>query len=328
MKINRFCRPILTALVFLLAICCLAACGKDTATGTGRGDIATDLISQQPQKSVTVFYLAEDMDILIPQVYSINSTRDTVWIALEKLLAGPADGFCRAVVPQGFKMEALRVEDGIVTVGLTADAGVELPENTDLMAQAFYATVNRELTEQGKTIKAMQIEVNNKAIFSEPYSLTAVNDFSAGKAGSYVYFTDSQAMYVVPLYLPISESSSGYLNSLLGAWVGQPPAKSGLYSAVPRDLQINGVALNDGVLTIDFNSAVFAMNSSAEQKLFVDSLLATLFNVDEVNMVQITVDGVPYAEALALLSSVPGNTGLGEPIEVPHGDYQFNVVNR
>lgn len=312
--------------VLLLMLMGLAGCGGGNDDPTGRPNISKDLLSQQPQSSVTVFYLAEDNDILIPQVYGVNSTRDTVWIALEKLLAGPADGFCRAVLPQGIKMKDLYEADGVITVTLTGD--VELPDDLTTAAEAMYATVNRELTEQGRTMNALQIYYNDEALFDEPYTLAAVNDFAGGKAGSYVYFTDSQAMYVVPVYLPIKESTSGYLNALLGAWVGNPPAKSGLYSAVPKDLQINGVALNDGVLTIDFNSRVMAMNSSNEQKLFVDSLLATLFNVNEVQTVQVMVDGVPYAEALALLTSVPGDSVLAEPVEVPHGDYSFNVVNR
>lgn len=316
----------LWALLLLCLSLGLAACSGGQDDPTGRPNISKDLLSQQPQSSVTVFFLADDSDILIPQVYGVNSTRDTVWIALEKLLAGPADGFCRAVLPQGIKMKDLYEADGEIAVVLTGD--VALPDDLTSAAEAMYATVNRELTEQGRTMKALQIYYNDAALFDEPYTLSAVNDFAAGRDGSYVYFTDSQAMYVVPLYLPISESSSGYLNNLLGAWIGKPPAKSGLYSAVPADLQINGVALNDGVLSIDFNSRVLAMNSSGEQRLFVDSLLATLFNVDEVQTVEVKVDGVPYAEALAQLASVPGNSELAEPIEVPHGDYSFNVVNR
>lgn len=321
MKKNRLVRAVGLWFVLLLTME-LAACGGGSENPAGRPDVTKDLLSQQPQSSVTVFYLAEDADILIPQVYGVNSTRDTVWVALEKLLAGPADGFCRALVPQGVKMKDLYEVGGVVTVSLTGD--VELPEDLSLLAEAVYATVNRELTEQERTMDAVQIIYNDTALFEKPFEQKAVNDFAAGKSGSYVYFTDSQAMYVVPLYLPISEGSSDYLSKLLGAWVGNPPTKSGLYSAVPKDLKINGVALQDGVLTIDFNNRVMAMNSSGEQTLFVDSLLATLFNVDEVQTVQVTVDGVPYA----LLSSVPGNTVLSEPIEVPHGDYSFNVVNR
>lgn len=325
MKKNRFIKAA-GLLAVLLAALGLAACGGGEENIGVRPDVTKDLLSQQPQSSVTVFYLAEDADILIPQVYGVNSTRDTVWVALEKLLAGPADGFCRALLPQGVKMKDLYESGGVVTVSLTGD--VELSENLDLMAEAVYATVNRELTEQERTMDAVQIIYNDTPLFDKPYEQKAVNDFSGGRDGSYVYFTDSQAMYVVPLYLSVSESGNGYLNNLLGAWIGKPPAKSGLYSAVPKDLQINGVVLNDGVLTVDFNSRVMAMNSSNEQKLFVDSLLATLFNVDDVKTVQVTVDGVAYAEALALLSSVPGDSVLAEPIEVPHGDYSFNVVNR
>lgn len=317
MKKNLPTRLCLAA-VLLLAALFATGCGHNNNNTGMRPEVSKDLLSSQPQSSVTVFYLAEDSDILIPQVYGVNSTRDTVWIALEKLLAGPADGFCRPIFPQGIKMKDLYVADGVVGISLTGD--VELDVDMSSLSEAVYATVNRELTEQGRSMSAVQVYYNDEALFDEPYSQKAVNDFAGKSQGSYVYFTDSQAMYVVPVYLPIKESASGYLNELLGAWVGNPPAKSGLYSAVPNGLAINGVALDGGALTIDFNEALLDMKSSAEETLFVNSLLATLFNIEEIKEVYILVNGQP-------ISDFSEQSGLSD-MEAVHGDYSFNVVNR
>lgn len=316
MKINRPFKLLALSAVCLLAVC-LAGCGDNQQGEGGRPDVTPDLLSHQPQSSVTVFYLAEDSDVLVPLVYGINSSRDTIWVALEKLLAGPADSFCRAVVPQGVKMKDLYFANGTVNISLTGDG--ELTAD-DINAEAIFATVNNELAEQENAWASVQVYYNDQPLFDEPYYREAVNDFGGGEAGSYVYFADSQAMYVVPLKLAVNRAdyadTGAYLQALLAAWAGEAPAESGVYSALPAGINLNSLSLSDGALTLDFNDALLQIGGTAQQNLFVNSLLATLFRVDEVTSVSFSVNG----EALA-----PG-TDLGEPLTVPHDDFNFNVV--
>lgn len=321
MDMKKFRRRIWPAVLCLLALC-LAACGNDQPGTDGRPEVTPDLLSHQPQSSVTVYYLAADADVLVPVVYGINSSRDTIWVALDKLLAGPADGFCRAVVPQGIKMKDLYYANDTVHISLTGDGELTA---ADINAEAIFATVNNELVEQNNKMTAVQVYYDDKPLFDEPYYREAVNDFGGGAEGSYVYFTDSQAMYVVPLRLPVLRDDhpefKDYLHALMSCWTSAPPEHSGLYSVMPQDILVNYVRLEDGLLTIDFNEALLEISGSAQEKLFTDTLLATFFRIDEVQTVSFSVNGKPLAE-------LAQDSNLSEPLAVPHGDFLFNMVNQ
>ena len=319
MKLKRFLRIIGLTMLCLAALG-LCACGGDEQGAGGRPEVTTDLLAQQPQNSVTVFYQAADSEVLVPLVYGINSSRDTIWIALDRLLAGPADSFCRAVVPAGVKMKDLYYANGTVNVSLTGDGELSAEE---INAEAIFATVNNELTEQKNEQAPVQVYYNDQPLFEKPFYCDAVNDFGGGREGSYVYFSDSQAMYVVPLKLAVNRDDykqpEDYLAALLKAWQNEPPAASGLYTAALSDCRL-AVSLSDGLLTLDFDRELSEISGTAQETLFVNTLLATLADVEYVEAVRFTVNGEP----VAMLSH---GTDLSEPLPVPHDEFVFNVVN-
>lgn len=320
---NKLCKRLGLALALFMALT-LSACGGDAPGQGGRPDVAPDLLSQEPQSSVTVYFPSADSDTLTPLSYGINSSRDTIWIALEKLLAGPPDSFCRQALPQGVKLSDLYYADGVVNISLQGDAPLTL-DDVDL--DAFYATVNDELLEQDGTTAAILLSYNGQALLEEPYSFDYLNDYSNGKGGSYVYYADGQAMYLVPLTLPISRDDHAgddalfdYLAALVAAWSDAPPKGSGLYSALPEGVAATAAAYADGALTIDFGAELLETGGSAQERLLVDSLLATFANVDEVDTLYITIDGQP-------VELLPHGTEVAAGLAVEHEDFSFNQVN-
>lgn len=319
-------------MLLLLAALGLAACGGDEPQTNGRPEVTPDLLSYEPQSSVTVYFPAADSDVLVPLSYGINSSRDTIWIALEKLLAGPTDTFCRQALPLGVKLEDLYYADGVVHISLKGDAPLSLD---DVNLDAFYATVNDELLEQDDTTAAILISYNDQTLLSEPYAFQYLNDYSDGQGGSYVYYTDSQAMYLVPLTLPINRADYvddaddadglfAYLEALIAAWAAPPPEESGLYAAVPAGMTAKAGLLSlhteeNGAFTVDFSADLLNIGGSSQERLLVDSLLATLINVDEVNRLYFRVDG----ETVDML---PHGTDLSGGLPVEHDDFNFNSV--
>ena len=60
------------ALALLLLIFGLTACQNKPQQEPGRSELTTDLLSKQPQTSVTAFFKAPDCPVLVPLVFGIN----------------------------------------------------------------------------------------------------------------------------------------------------------------------------------------------------------------------------------------------------------------
>ncbi len=307
--------------LLLMGVLGLAACQQKTSDQNTRTEVP-DLISQQPQTSVTAYFKSQDGDMLVPLSFGINSSRDTVWIALEKLLAGPPDGFVDAVVPQGIKIKDLYFANDTVNISLTGDIALS-PEDINL--DAFFATVNLELISQDDTTASLLIYYNDEQLLDEPYYGGIVNDFGGGENGSYVYFEDSQAMYLVPLCLPIYasdyDSDSAFFGALFAAWAGDAPEGSNLYSALASDVELLSVDLQDNLLTLNFNSKLLEIGGMSQEHMLIESILAMLSPYEQVTEVQILVEG----EAVSFL---PHGTDISIPLSVDHDFYIPNKVNQ
>ncbi len=327
MKIYQ--NKLLLALALLLLIFGLTACQNKPQQEPGRSELTTDLLSKQPQTSVTAFFKAPDCPVLVPLVFGINSSRDTIWVALEKLLAGPPDAFVEAVIPAGIKMKDLYFADGTVHIKLTGDVPLQV-EQVNL--QAFWSTVNMELLEQDNTTAALLLYYNDQPLLNEPYTAAAVNDFGGGQAGAYVYFADPQAMYLVPVCLPVNradfEQEADFFTALLQAWASPPPAESGVYStlATVEGLELLSVSWqadgqSAGLLTLDFSNALAGIASSAQENLLLDSLLAPLAPYRQVQEVQLLAGGQP-------LDFLPSGLEIDQPLPVKHSLDAFNRVGQ
>lgn len=312
--------------LFILIVCCLTGCQQRRVENPGRGDLTPDLISKQPQTAVTAFFKAPDCDLLVPLVFGIKSSRDTIWVALEKLLAGPPDAFVEPVIPQGVKMKDLYFSEGVVNIHLTGDVPLTL---ADINLQAFWSTVNMELLEQDGTTAALYLYYNDQPLLEEPYQAQAVNDYGGGASGAYVYFVDGQAMYLVPLALPIqaadysAEQQADFFAALLNAWAGQPPEGSGVYSslALVEGLQLLNVSLQDDMLTLNFSAGLAQISSTAQERLLLDSLMATLAPYRQINSVQLLTDG-------QMLDYLPSGLEIDQPLAVLHSLDAFNRVSQ
>lgn len=308
-------------LMLLTIVLALAGCGQqENKPGGEQGERIPDLVSTQPQSSVVAFFKTPDCELLTPISFGINSSRDTIWIALEKLLAGPPDGFVEGVIPAGIKIKELYFAGGQVHIGLTGDEPLAL---ADVNLLAIWATVNKELLEQDNTTAALRLYYNDEPLLAEPYTAEAVNDFGGGAAGARVYFSDPQAMYLVPLALPVFAadyaSDGEYLAAVMTAWAAAPPEGSGVFSPLPEGAELLDCRLEGDLLLLDFGPGLQNIASSSEGRLLLNSLLSTLARFPQVNQVQLLCGGEALAESL------PGGTDFSQPLPVAH---DLDMINR
>jgi len=106
-----------------------------------------------------------------------------------------------------------------------------------------------------------------------------------------LYFSDSQAMYLVPEKRKIPQTSSLARQAVIELIKG--PENSDLYSTIPEGTQINEVYIADDIAYIDLSEEIFKNHpgGSSGELMTVYSIVNTLTEIPPIKGVQILVEG-------------------------------------
>jgi germination protein M len=106
-----------------------------------------------------------------------------------------------------------------------------------------------------------------------------------------LYFSDSQAMYLVPEKRKISQIPSLARQAVIELIKG--PENSDLYSTIPKGTQVNEVYIADDIVYIDLSEEIFKNHpgGSSGELMTVYSIVNTLTEIPPIKGVQILVGG-------------------------------------
>ncbi|GAG60578.1 unnamed protein product [marine sediment metagenome] len=106
-----------------------------------------------------------------------------------------------------------------------------------------------------------------------------------------LYFSDSQAMYLVPEKRKISQTPSLARQAVIELIKG--PENSDLYSTIPEGTQVNEVYIADDIVYIDLSEEIFKNHpgGSSGELMTVYSIVNTLTEIHSIKGVQILVEG-------------------------------------
>ncbi len=106
-----------------------------------------------------------------------------------------------------------------------------------------------------------------------------------------LYFSDSQAMYLVPEKRKIPQTLSLARQAVIELIKG--PENSDLYSTIPEGTQINEVYIADDIAYIDLSEEIFKNHpgGSSGELMTVYSIVNTLTEIPPIRGVQILVEG-------------------------------------
>jgi len=99
------------------------------------------------------------------------------------------------------------------------------------------------------------------------------------------------------------------------------PLAEGLYPVVPSDTIVNSVTVSDGLATVDFNIRIInnfeeIPHSSATETLAIYSIVNTLTEFEEIEMVRITIEGSGTGEVDGyMIEDFWGHIGIHEVFE-------------
>lgn len=106
-----------------------------------------------------------------------------------------------------------------------------------------------------------------------------------------LYFSDSQAMYLVPEKRKISQIPSLARQAVIELIKG--PENSDLYPTIPKGTQVNEVYIADEIAYIDLSEEIFKNHpgGSSGELMTVYSIVNTLTEIPPIKGVQILVEG-------------------------------------
>lgn len=106
-----------------------------------------------------------------------------------------------------------------------------------------------------------------------------------------LYFSDSQAMYLVPEKRKIPQTPSLARQAVIELIKG--PESSDFYTTIPEGTQVNEVYIADGIAYIDLSEEIFKNHpgGSSGELMTVYSIVNTLTEIPPIKSVQILVEG-------------------------------------
>jgi germination protein M len=108
-----------------------------------------------------------------------------------------------------------------------------------------------------------------------------------------LYFSDSQAMYLVSEKRKIPQTTSLAMAKEVVVELIKGPASSGLYSTIPEGTRVNEVYIADDIVYVDLSEEVFKNHpgGSSGELMTVYSIVNSLTEISPIKGVQILVEG-------------------------------------
>ncbi|NMA15382.1 MAG: GerMN domain-containing protein [Clostridia bacterium] len=263
----------------------------------------------QNQETVLVYFATVDGKNLVPVTLSINPTNEVAKVAVEKCLAGPENEFTLPVIPEETKLKNLLIQVNTVYVDLTSEITQVDSEKAKLAIDSLVLT----LTEFNE-VEDVQILVDGqipKTIggvdTSKPIKRPMINLYGGeGKEEVKVFYSDSNAMYLVPVTFRVSVNDLPYFT--LKKLVEGPPNKSGLVRTLWNGAKVISYSVQEGIATVDFSREVLGYGGgTTAETMFVDSVVQTLTQLE-------SVDAVQFLFAGEKLDYLPEGTDVSSPI--------------
>lgn len=270
------------------------------------------LINYKEVTEVTVYFLTENDDYLVPLTIPVNPTDKAAKAALQRLIIGPNDEFLKPVINTSTKIKDLYLKDDIVHVDFTNHFLSFPSENASEMAvisvlksiEPFIDGRKVQLLVEGN-IKDLQLGDLN---LGEPLRLP-IQEVNQGEKLITLYYVDPNGMYLVPVTKVVANPDP--VTAAVLELAKGPGEKSGLIPALWPGTRVLGVQVLDNLANVNLSiQALGYGGGSAAESLFVKSILLTVTEFAQIEQVQLFFEG-------ERLDYLPEGTEVGKPLSRP-----------
>ncbi len=273
------------------------------------------VLSTVEKTSVTVYYLSENGQYLLPLSYTIAATTEAATVAVEKLLAGPPVAEVKDCFISDVKLQNLYMIGQTTYLDVTGELIAKAEQENPLAIDAIIATIlSLSSTDQLRILidgKESATEFGGRPInqaFTMPYlnlygdSITIANssDFVAGDYQAIVcYIPTESGQYVLPFTSLVKleeiedmeeDELTAQATLAVNAMLSLPPMEGVFAWSEPVPL-LNNLYIEDGIAYCDFNEAILEPFGRREEGLFQRCLLRTVGSLEGISAVQIMVNG-------------------------------------
>ena len=271
----------------------------------------------------TVLYYRDSAGYLVPVSVDIEWEEGIARAALERLISDDElsvmaqDTGLFSPIPAGTRVLGLTIRDGLAKVDLSEEVlGCGSAEEEELMIKSVVYTLT-----EFNTVDRVQFMFEGDVPESLPYGTRTGSPISreninrlggTGVSSVTLYFSrvnEKGFEYSVPVPLGPGTAGSG-MDVAIKCLLKGPPEGSGLQSAIPADVKINGMGTKNGIAYLNFEKGIFDYEGGdAVGERIVKSIALTLKEYPAVTGVVFLVDGQP--------AILPTGVVLESVIDVP-----------
>ena len=270
-------------------------------------------------EKISIYFKTKNENVLTEEVRLMEvsgktSASDRAKFAIAQMVKGPVKEAGVALLPKETKLLKIAIENKVATVNMSEH--FSMVKGTDALILRL-AMVNTLCGIDG--IDGIVIQVNGSPIVSE----TTGKEFGVLSSENIAFSTDdtvSEAEQTITLYFPEKNGSSlsaekrrvrvqnslslekTAINELL-----KGPKKEKLSRAISEDVKLLGIETKDNVCFVNFSSEFISKTPSGSlaTTLALYSVVNTLCELDNVESVQVLVNGETGAELGNLVLDIP-----------------------
>lgn len=302
-------------------ICLLLICGCMTACKSGRDD-------SEQQNIIQVYYVNREETAIVPVDYILTATDKTNAVAeiLNVLETEPEENGLKATISSGVDIYSCRINDDKLIIDFARTYKDMLPTTEILVRAAIVRSVT-----QVDGIQAVEFEIEGEPMIDHAGILvgvmnagqfidntgTAINAYE--EVTLQLYFANSDGTALVPVKRKIEYNTNVSLEKLvMEQLITGPQPTEGNPTINPATKVIN-VTVNDGTCYVNLDQTFLSQVYTVNSEVTIYSIVNSLVELDNVNKVQILVNGeseISYRESLNLNTTFGRNLDLVEE-EVP-----------
>jgi germination protein M len=282
------------------------------ATDTGEQGSVSKL-SGREVKEVTIYFLTESEEYLVPVTIPINLTEQGAKVSLERLIVGSGDEIIKPVIHPSTKLRDLYVKDNIIFLDLT---GHFLNVSSDRLGEMAITSILKTLSPYSGERRVQFLVDGNKVdrIFgrfdlSAPMTLVSGLMMEEGEQLITVYFAEPNGMYLVPVEKK-AKTSDPVIVAMEELAKG-PGEQSGLIPTLWHGTKVLGVNVIGDLAEVNLSKEVMGYGGgSSAENLFIRSLLLTMTEFPHISRVQLMFEG-------QRLDFLPEGTEVDKPLDRP-----------